>query len=437
MRKEPRRRVSAGLVATLLGALVCVALPTWPRHAEGWAQGLLCLPLRAFGRPAAASDGDAVVVPPRLLAREQDAALADTGRLVGQGLHPIVCTVVDRDTPGAARLPSSLLLDRTVDELAGCEALVTHGGRLLGFLDRTSPPSAAAPARVQLLHARNEHEVRRLPGEVVLASGEKLRFLIEPAAAIDALPLRCAFLEDPYLASRLRGSGLEVRVEGAARDDATVGLRVGRLRLWGYRTGAATIPVGLFIEPELDPRAISRVVVWHRERRLSSALNADTGARRQPVGLLKLPAPPPDRSRWFLRSAAADTLPVGAAVLCDERFAASVSRAGQGYGLAAPFGERPQVWALVLLPSDANAPPQYLAARTVRHEGGLVQLQRVCGGPPLVAGLLFTGSNGPDCPPGLPIGSARGVVGDADGLLVSLPVLDAAQLSVVVGRSLR
>ena len=61
-----------------------------------------------------------------------------------------------------------------------------------------------------------------------------LHFVVEPASRIDQWPLRCGLFEQPYLASRLRRSGLPVLTAPLEVDplgDVPAGLRVGDLIL--------------------------------------------------------------------------------------------------------------------------------------------------------------------------------------------------------------
>lgn len=428
------------MLATLLGAVVCVALPTWPRRVEGWLGAACCVPLRAWGVRDVAVRGPlafGTAAPAGLARREAESAFAGSEKLAALGLRGELCTVLGREAEGAARLPARLVLERSADELRGAAAFVTHGDNLLGFLCGAEQERADGRAVVELLHALPEQGPVRVPAAVQVADGDgdgTLRFLVEPAGAIDRWPLRCRFLEDPYLASRIRASGPDVRVValGASAGDAPAGLRIGTLRVWGYRRDAATIPIGLFVEPALDPRAIARVVVW----RPAAAAPLDTpplAADREPVGLLTLPAPPPDDRRWFLHAATTVVLPRGAPLLDGARLVGSVRRAGSGYALATPFGEGAALWSLILLPDDPLAPVQYFSARGVRRTGSVVELRIATGGPLPVAGYLFTGSNGAHCPPGLPIGPARPLPGASDALAVAVPAATGA-LTVQVAR---
>ena len=134
-----QRLFPVSLYATLLVALCCVAAPELPRRVQAWAQTVLCLPLRAWTVVTAESpDPHPLVEVVESLAdqferRVANAAVADVQGVVPPGLEPVLCRVVARESEGAGRVPTELVLDRSVADLRDCAEFVTFGDHLLGF----------------------------------------------------------------------------------------------------------------------------------------------------------------------------------------------------------------------------------------------------------------------------------------------------------------
>jgi hypothetical protein len=234
------------------------------------------------------------------------------------------------------------------------------------------------------------------------AQGE-LHFLVEPARAVDRWPLRCTLLDDSYLGSRLRTSG-EV-VTTAATDDPRLpaGLAVGRLRIWGYPEH--NIPVGLFVEPVVDPRAVSAVVLWD-----PGDGGAQPPARRSgrwvPVRFTRFAAPRPVFERWMVTSSATTALPDGAALVDGDRFLGRLRQPWSGQSLVSPFAASTGVWALLVRAPDGSV-TELLGQLVGRERGGRLRLRVLApeNGARL-QGEVFTGANGAHCPAGFRIGTA-------------------------------
>jgi hypothetical protein len=415
---------------------------------QGWLQAVLCLPLRAWVvvEPAVASSDDALreeaaAVVETLHQRLARAALAGVRPLVPASLEPVLCRVVDRAGRGAAGQPSELFLDRSEDELRDAAGgFVTFGSRLLGFVAAPGGDVEAArprPARVELLHAQGSRGARRVAAAVDTPAGA-LQFVVEPASRIDPWPLRCGLFERPYLASRLRHSGLPVLTAALDVDPlgrVPPGLRLGDLQVWGYPDDPDGAPIGLFVRPDLDPRAISVVVVW-RPRRAAAppALDPVPVARPVRVARLRLPAPPPQDERWVLAVPGGQRLPVGGALVRGHMVLGSVEQSGPGFAMASPFGGSRRLWSLWLLPDAARRAPIPLLARSIGGSRDDVFL-RIEGDPlgPDARGVLFTGANGPHCPGGLVIGRAWRVGVDGTDLEVRPARTETGALAVFVG----
>jgi hypothetical protein len=441
-----RRLFPVSLYAMLLAALCCIAAPDLARPVQGWCLWVLCLPLRTWAvlmaepKATPALDRTAAASADVLQRRLHRAAVADIAGLLPPGLEPVVCAVVDRGEIDAAGLPSALWLDRTVAETADCLDIVTYGDALLGFL---APADAAlgaagqgAPVRVDLLHAaRPGRGPRRVPC-AVQTSATLLRFVAEPAGRIDRWPLRGTLFEQPYAASRLDHSGDPVRTTALAGDPLgalPAGLRVGTLQVWGYPGREHPLPIGLYVQPALDPRAISAVVLWRPRRPVEAPAPRLAAAEQRSVQLLAVPAPPPATERWVLTASSREVLPRGAALVRGAAVFGVVEQSGPGFALAAPFGRSRQLWSLLLLPDAPELPPIELLARGVRRDSAHLCFRSEAARGPLPAGLLFTGANGPHCPPGLLIGRAVPDGASGDLVVAPMPVYDGA-FAVCIGR---
>jgi hypothetical protein len=324
------------------------------------------------------------------------------------GLEPLFCRVIDRRCDGPAGLPSLLILDRRWDAVADCVEAATHGASAVGFLGR--PGDADGPpadlAVVRCLHYRpRAAPPRRVLAAVDLADGP-LRLVLEPASRIDAWPLRATLLEDPYRAARIAGGGHVVhRVAGqvAAAGRLPAQLRLGTLRVWGYAAGDdLAVPVGFFLEPDFDPRAIASVVLWRPSRPGSAAVTPSPRGPRMQVAALSMPG---GRRLQLLTGGGSAAL--GAAVVAGEhRLVGTVESAGPGDAMVNVFGTDRRRWSFVLVPRSEGLAPIDCSGRAVARRGLAVELE-FDATPVPVAGDLLTGGNGRHAPAGLWVGELR------------------------------
>jgi hypothetical protein len=349
----------------------------------------------------------------------------------------VVCRVLDRRAPGAAGLPTLLVLDRGRDEVADCEGLVTQGDVLVGFFDPGTEEveGAGGHAVVRCVHAAPRGQpIRRLVASTAV-DGVPLRLVVEPGSRIDAWPLRVPLLEDPYLAARVEGPGLPVTTcEGSVYGVAVpAGLALGSMRVWGYAgDDGEVLPVGFHVDPAFDPRAIAVVVLWRRTDARASAPrdrvpdHERTSVARLPVRAMQLP---PAGERLYLVGNGA-ALRVGAAVLDrDGHLFGVVTEAGPGDAVADSFHRTGKAWALLLAADDPTLPPLECTAVVHATGPGRVELA-LAGADHLPAGEVFTAGNGIDCPAGLRIGRIDSMSSDGNRLVVVRPELDLSSVSV-------
>ncbi len=428
----------------LFAALCAAVAPQVPRRVQSWLELVLCGPLlvlaRGGGESPQPSDGTAPALAADLRQRQVDAALAGAAALLPAGLEPVLCRVVERDGRGGGGRPSLLCIDRTQGDLSDCETFVTHGEALVGFLVRTDG-EAASPARVALLNHDVAGEVRRVVAQVEVDEGP-LRFVVEPAARLDAWRLRCALIEDPYAATRIRGSGRAVRTVEFREDPlgpVPAGLWLGRLCVWGY--AGQDLPIGLFVEPELEAEAAAVVVAWRPRRGEPSARLDDPASEvpRRAVRCVRLPAPPPAAERWLLRSPVPGALAPGTALVAGLWLRGTVERGGDGLALGTPFGHSRRRWSLTLLPDDPALAPVDIVARSAAVSAGRggaerVRLEVLEGSAALPPGTLFTGANGRGCPAGLLIGAVEPRAGQLEVVLPARPEASLAAIGAEAAR---
>jgi hypothetical protein len=297
--------------------------------------------------------------------------------------------------------------------------LVTVGDALIGHL--SAGGAAGDHARVRLLayHARpnpKKIELRigerapptRVAAEVrcreVDASGT-LHLLVEPHRSVDPWPLRCTLLDDSYLASRLRKSGALVRTSEPTLDsNLPAGLTIGKLMIWGYPQRG--IPVGVFVEPAVDPRGISAVTLWRPASSFGARprLQPNQVGRFLPVRFSRYPAPRPVRERWLVTSTAGPALPDGAALVDRGRFLGCLHRPWSGQSLVTPFQASTRIWSLLVRGADGEVTAVVGRIVGTAPDGRLrIELHSPTA---IVAGQVFTGGNGLHCPAGLYIGLA-------------------------------
>ncbi|MEM7205889.1 MAG: hypothetical protein AAF628_36885, partial [Planctomycetota bacterium] len=383
------------------------------------------------------------------LRRRQVAAALPLDPRPFAGWQAVPCRVVARAGTGGAGRVAVLTLDRRCADVVGHVGFATYGYAIVGFAD----PRAAGPEPVEvaLLHAREAERPRRFAAEVDV-EGRRLRFVIEPSANLDQWPLRCTTIDDPYAASQLRYSGAAVRTAALADDPLGAlppGLRVGSLRVWGYPGERRHTPIGLFVEPDFSPEAISMVVLWRPAAAAPPPValrDPLAGGRLEPARVLAVPAPPPVGVRWLVHPAPGVPARAGAALVAEGRLHGTLTSGGRGWGLATPFGRSHRRWSLTLLPDDPSEPPRDLVARSVAVDGvaaaavaggttgaaapqplARVLLEVIDGPGVLLPGALFSGGNGVDCPPGLWVGR---VEPRGRGLAVVVPATPAAGLSL-------
>ncbi|MBL9078078.1 MAG: hypothetical protein JNL08_11275 [Planctomycetes bacterium] len=423
----------------LLFALCWLTLPTVFAPLERWLVGAACVLPRTiaswWGQPAHAS---APVAADRALreraadleARTRYADVSGARSVFPGSYEPVRCAVrqvvMDQSRRAGGGVPAELRLDRTYAELAGASDLVTKGVALIGYLPTPGNGVAADDqpedfARVVLLGHRSSPPVG---AELELEDGGRLRLVVRGAASIDPAPLRADLWDDPYRAARLDHGGQAVRtMEFAGDRDVPAGLLLGHTRIWGY-SGSDNEPpltIGVFVAPPVDPRALSRVVVW-KSVVDAAALPAPRAARHLPAVVRELPGAA--HGRYLL--AANGRVPDGAAVVQRGRFLGTARGLALGGGLLQSFAASRHAWCVVLLPDEPGARPRELEGTVESRDGDRVLL-RVRGDTfsgtqePLVPGTLFTGSNGPFCPSGLAIGEARPHGEARDLLAVEVP----------------
>ena len=433
------------------------------------AYSILCSPTPVYAATARSPGARTEMLRQALLRRLRRTALAGarppSGPLAGAGATyvPRVHAVVDRhrDQTGVV---DQLSLGVPFKDLVGCHPMVTAGDRLLGFLApdaAAGAPGATSVAVVRLLHHRpRAKRYRGLPGEAILPRampvprrvpariglGEhgQLRCLVEPARPMADWLLRCAQIEDPYLASRLRRSGQPVTTDRASGDPQGVlpaGLRIGTLKIWGYP--ARDIPVGLYVQPAQDPQAIATVVLWHRAETGLVVLNLagiTAPIRGQPVRWMQIPAP--TGPRWLVTAPSTILLHPGAALVQDGVLLGTLQDPWSGQSLVLPFASDVRSWSVLLLPkgaagaakAPAESPVLELTVRIVRrrHQVLTLAVGNHADLPPggLEGGYLFTGANGPHCPLGLFLGA---VLVDGDRLLLRRPAQAILRPEVYLG----
>ena len=264
-----------------------------------------------------------------------------------------------------------------------------------------------------------------------------LHFLVEPARSAGKWPLRCSMLDDAYLASRLRHSGSPV-VTSLQTEDPLLppGLRVGTLMIWGYPK--LDIPVGLFVQPVCDGRAINTVALWRPGDATETAIATERQGELLGVHFSRLPAPRPALQQWMVTAPGRSTLPDGAALIDRGRFLGVLRQPWSGQSLVSRFGRAGRTWSLLLLvqgriteivarlipvAGDERLRLQLIASETGSSDLGLL--------PPMSSGELFTGVNGPHCPAGFYVGTLER--GRGEELLLSLDDAEVVQPQVYIG----
>ncbi|MGE3175311.1 MAG: hypothetical protein AB7O97_21990 [Planctomycetota bacterium] len=431
------RGFPVGLYGTLLLALCWLLLPELLRPVERLLLGVACLPQRfmahAGGQPALAATAhrrDQLLQLQRGLQDRSRAHDLERGReLLPPALEPLLCRVRAVDGRGGAGVPCELVLDRSYDELAGCVDLVTCGDTLLGFLARPGIGPArddlpSDPARVLLLnHPRGREVAVRLQ----LGDGD-LNCVVGAAAVVDPAALRTTLHDDPYRAARMRQGSAPVWTLPA--DAPWIGalpggLRVGTTRIWGYDIGGDVLTIGVYVDPEFDPRALPQVVVWQS---VPGPADVRTDLPWTPAQAWALPDG--TGGRWLVT--AARSLPDGAAVVQDGVCLGTLRGVAFGQGLCTSFAASRHTWSVWLLPDDPSAAPVGLFGQVAFAEGPTAwfrpRVGRKAGDPMLPAGFVFTGSNGPYCPSGLLLGRAEPDLLDGEWLLrIAVPARTGAQ----------
>lgn len=438
MNRQKREAFPAGLYGMLLFALCCLTLPGIFAPVERLLVGAVCLVPRAVsvwsGTPVEAAAEPGLLAQLRTLTADLHTRVRTHDLDVGaqellRDYEPVPCGVVASERRGrgggGGGQPSELRLDRTYAELAGCCEFVTKGNVLLGFLQKSGRGEAAddppeALARVLLL---NHASARSVAAVVNLPQGGALRMVVKPAAAVDPAPLRVDLWDDPYRAASLDRPGMPVTTIAlpSLPGEPPAGLWLGRTRIWGYEAaeGVEALTIGVFVVPPFEPRALSHVVAWRRR------LAADDPARilESPGEQSRTPARQETRHAayvWDLPGAVNGrhllscdcAVPDGAAVVQDGICLGTARGLSFGLGLVTSFAASRQQWNLLLLPQEANLRPHEITGQVLESQNG-VAILRWRGdsfdgvGERLPSGYLFTGSNGPHCPPGLFLGFAR------------------------------
>lgn len=417
----------------LLFALCWLTLPAVFAPLERLLLGATCIVPRLaaqfLGAPVQAATNTPVATPAALLARIAEHDLRAPVSLQATGLVPLHCAVIATGKNGGGGQVAELLLDHSYAELAGCSELVTKGDMLLGTLATRGRGPAALdapddPARVLLL---NHGASRPQYAAMRTADGGALRFVVRAAASVDPAPLRVDLWDDPYRAARLQRAGDPVFTIDLPELPwvPPAGLRLGSSRIWGYPGAADGAPVllGVFVDPGIEARALSHVVLWRAAAAIApgqraAGLEGLHGIKRLPGVLHDLPGVSNGRHLLVVEGAVAPT----AAVVHEGRLLGSANGLAFGAALMTSFTASRQRWSLLLLPDDPAAPPRELTAVVVHTEGDVVWL-RWRGGERerLPNGELFTGSNGRHCPAGLRVGRAGPHATELDLLEVTVP----------------
>jgi hypothetical protein len=448
---QGRQVFPVALYASLLVAVLALVQPAALRMLESACATLQVLPLRAQSlidaRVVRAADEaevrrlDAAVRAVDALRSRRAAAARRRPAGVPSGYVgwsiPVQGRGLERGRAGASELRLAVSRASLPD---GVAPFVTVGDVLIGFL---APPDVFdeepdAGARVRLLHASERGRLpRRVPAWIAAEDGP-LPVVVEPASTIDAQALRCVLPADPYRAATIGAGEPEVLTSGLADDPLGPlprGLRIGTLRVEGYRDAAGdVVPIGLFVEPARPPDSIHAVVVW-----VPGGAAAAPAPLRRPLDLgvlfaarsSRLPVASSVRTRWFVTTEvlAHAWLREGAALVHGERLVGVLATAGLGYGVVAPFGQPGRSWPLTLLPAGGGSPVD-LTARGLCREGTRVVLT-IDGLPPEIgSGLAFTGASIHDVPAGLFLG-AYAVVDSADGPVVEIDHVEPEQVSAL------
>ncbi len=432
-----------GLYAMLLFALAWLTLPQLFQPLERYLVGSATLVPRVaaawLGHPAAAASRDELTQIRRLgdelERRVRRHAFGADGVVRPQGAERVLCGVVSAGRRGGGGAPSELLLDHSYAELSGCDAVVTKGDQLIGFLMQRGRGRAADdephdPARVMLCNHRDAprlHAGIHVDGAGLVPSAP-LRFVVRPAATADPAPLRVDMWDDPYRAAGLDEFGLEVRTRAVAssfaRNDVPAGLLLGTARVWGYddRAQDRALAIGVYVEPPFEPAALSHVVVWRTSR-------AEQRSEASPLRAVERAAggvydrPGARRGRHLLVTSA--DVPDGAAVVQDDVLLGAARGLCAGSALVTSFPASRQRWSLLFLPDGDDGEAVELSGRVERAEGNVAWVRWQ--GPSrerllrLRPGFRFTGSNGRFCPAGLWIGRATPDRFDRNVLEVRVP----------------
>ena len=402
----------------LLFALCWLTLPAVFAPIERALLGAICVVPRVaahcFGAPVQAAERAHLGGPVELLSRIGDHDLRAPLTLRETGLVPLHCAVIATGKTGGGGQVAELLLDHSYAELAGCSELVTKGDALLGTLAvRGRGPALLDrpddPARVLLL---NHSAARPQYAAMATADGGRMRFVVRAAASVDPAPLRVDLWDDPYRAARIETAGGAVFTEALPELPGVppAGLRLGRSRIWGYpgATGGAPVLLGVFVDPGVEARALSHVVVWRAAAAIApvnrgNGLAGLHGIQRLAAVLHDLPGASKGRHLLVVDGTAA----ANAAVVHADRLLGTAHGLNFGAALMTSFAASRQRWSLLLLPDDQDAAPRELTAVVVHGADQVVWL-RWRGGlqERLPPGQLFTGSNGRHCPAGLHIGRA-------------------------------
>ncbi len=488
-----RRLFPVGLWVTLFVAAVALVVPRPFARVESTLAAVVSWPLQ----PWASLRGDDVQ-PERLDGADASnhwTPLGDhlSAEAVGVpvavrrdfGAAPIACRVVGLAGRRGGRF-TELVLDRTWDEVRRVSPHVTSAGVLVGVMGRRGRGSSRDDmptdlARVLLLHHRDATPV---PAALIHPQG-RLRCIVEPSRAGAMLPLQTEIWDDPYAAARLVGSGSLVLTEDLAADvernaafgvgiaeasfssgetsttrgelsdgmelvgtDAWLprglpgGLVLGRLAVWGYEEQGRTLPIGLYVQPALEPFNITAVSLWRgTDDSAAEELLLPLEARGTMVQAALVRLPTPHGPCWLL--VGKEALPDGGALLVDGLFVGPARALGGSRGLAVPLEQRREAFSFTLWPDGDGAGKTFRALVTpadaafaeLRGAGDVthdprapLQPLRVTAseGPrlDLVAGWLTTGVQTTDplsarhAPPGLLIGRAVPVPGQPGALYV-------------------
>jgi hypothetical protein len=429
--RHGRRLFPVGLYATLFAGVCMLIAPPAVRDVEARLRGWQCLPLRVYGNLATDVAAAELHMPSdasaALLHAQARAALRMPDELPPPARNSVVCRVTGFDGGGTS--PTVLRLDRPRGALRGAMSFVTHGDALIGFLRDGDDDDVA---RVDLLERRDSARAPRRVVAAVDVGGRRLRFLVEPALAIEPAPLRCVLPEDPYLAASLRTTGLAVVTDAVNGGDPLAppaGLSIGTLECFGYPD--RDIVVGLYVRPSRDPRALATVVVHGDELTSSTELDDPLAAgERRAIAGLRLPVRRGER--WYAAVAGDGVVGERSAVVRGDTIVGLVTSAGPGHALVTPVTQAGWLRTFLLLP-DGGAPSRALRGRFVVDDGGVARIATDVGSQPLVDGTLFTGVSTPDCPPGLRIGRVHvDGNGGTTGRLVVPPLVDLHGCAIFV-----